>query len=76
MEKQMIALDRAERKRLYDEVQAILAEKLPLLDLVVPHVCIGVSTRVRNLKPTPYWTPPLWNCEEIYLSDESEPYRN
>ena len=67
-----MALNPAERKRLYDEVQTILAEKLPLLDLVVPHVCLGVNSRVRNLKPTPYWTIPLWNCEEIYLSEEPE----
>jgi peptide/nickel transport system substrate-binding protein len=71
MEQQMLALDTSERKRLFDEVQAILAEKLPLIDLVVPHALLGVSTRVRNLKPTPYFTPPLWNCEEIYLSDTS-----
>jgi peptide/nickel transport system substrate-binding protein len=70
MEEQMTALDPAERKRFYDEVQFILAEKSPLLDLVVPHVCLGVHTRVRNLKPTPFWTPPLWNCEEVYLSEE------
>jgi peptide/nickel transport system substrate-binding protein len=73
MEAQMVELDRDERKRLYGEVQAILAEKLPLLNLVVPHVCLGVSSRVRNLKPTPFWTPPLWNCEEIYVSAEPEP---
>jgi peptide/nickel transport system substrate-binding protein len=71
MGQQMLAVDASGRKRLYDEVQAILAEKLPLIDLVVPHALLGVSSRVRNLKPTPYWYPPLWNCEEIYLSESS-----
>jgi peptide/nickel transport system substrate-binding protein len=73
MEKQMVELDPDRRKRLYDEVQAILAEQSPMLHLVVPHVCLGVRSRVRNLKPTPFWTPPLWNSEEIYLSREPEP---
>jgi peptide/nickel transport system substrate-binding protein len=69
MLQQMLAPGTSERKRLYDEVQAILAEKLPIIDLVVPHALLGVSARVRNLKPTPYWYPPLWNCEEIDLTE-------
>jgi peptide/nickel transport system substrate-binding protein len=68
MEQQMLALDTSERKALYDEVQTILAGKQPLVDIVVPHVLIGVSKRVQNLKPTPFWTPPLWNSEEISIS--------
>jgi peptide/nickel transport system substrate-binding protein len=68
MERQMLALNPATRKALYDEVQAILAGKQPLIDIVVPHVLVGVSKRVENLKPTPFWTPPLWNSEEIWLS--------
>jgi peptide/nickel transport system substrate-binding protein len=69
MTQQMLSLHSKERKALYDEVQSILAGKQPLVDIVVPHVLIGVSKRVRNLKPTPFWTPPLWNSEEIALSN-------
>jgi peptide/nickel transport system substrate-binding protein len=68
MERQMNAIDVAERKELFDEVQMILAREMPLIELVVPHALIGVSDRVENLKPTPFWTPPLWNSEEISLS--------
>ena len=60
----------AERKALFDEVQTILAEKMPLIELVVPHALLGVSDRVENLRPTPFWNPPLWNSDEITLSSK------
>lgn len=68
MERQMVTLNRSDRKKLYDEVQRILGDEMPLIDLVVPHSLLGVNRRVKNLKPTPYLSPPLWNCEELYLS--------
>jgi peptide/nickel transport system substrate-binding protein len=68
MQQQMFALDLAERKTLYDEVQTILSEELPIIHLVVPHTLIGASRRVSNLKPTPFWHPTLWNAEELSLS--------
>ncbi len=70
MERNMYAVDVTERKKLFDEVQMILAEEMPLIELVVPHALIGVSHRVENLKPTPFWSPPLWNSEEIALSSK------
>ena len=42
MEAQMTALDLEHRKACYDEVQSIIAEQLPFLDLVVPHALLGV----------------------------------
>lgn len=68
MERQMNSIDAANRKKLFDEVQMILAREMPLVELVVPHALIGVSNRVGNLKPTPFWTPPLWNSEEISIA--------
>ena len=71
MRRQMLALEFSERKVLFDEVQAILAEQLPLIDLVVPHTLIGASRRVSNLKPTPFWHPTLWNSEELMVTGDS-----
>lgn len=67
MEQQMLALDAASRKVFFDEVQAIVAEHLPIIHLVVPHALVGASRRVENLKPTPFRTPPLWNSEELFF---------
>jgi peptide/nickel transport system substrate-binding protein len=68
MEQQMVALDNAERKVFFDEVQAIVVRESPIIHLVVPHELIGVSRRVSNLKPTPFWHPTLWNSEELSLA--------
>ena len=49
MEAQMAALDLEQRKACYFEVQTIVAEQLPILDLVVPHALLGVHRRVQNV---------------------------
>jgi len=69
MEKQMLALDAAKRKKLFDEVQTLVVEHLPVMDLVVPHVLIGAGRTIGGLKPTPLGNG-LWNSEEIYLPCE------
>lgn len=69
MQEQMVALDLGERKRLFDEVQALLVEHLPVLDLVVPHVLIGTRGLIGNFKPTAHYHA-LWNSEEIHLPCE------
>ena len=62
----MLATEYPVRKALFDELQSVVAEQLPLIDLVVPHALLGVTGRVGNLKPTPFWDP-VWNGEELYL---------
>lgn len=69
MEKQMLALDPVERNRLFDEVQTLVVEHLPVMDLVVPHGLMGTAGTIGGLKPTPLWHA-LWNSEEIYLPCE------
>ena len=70
MEAQMAALDLEQRKACYFEVQTIVAEQLPILDLVVPHALLGVHRRVQNVRATPFGHP-LWNSDELSL-DRSE----
>jgi len=66
MEEQMLVTEHASRKALFDEVQWLVAEQLPVIDLVVPHALLGVTARVGNLKPTPFWHA-VWNSEELYV---------
>jgi len=66
MDAQMAALDLEHRKACYYEVQAIVAEQLPILDLVVPHALLGVHRRVQNVRATPFGHP-LWNSDELIL---------
>jgi peptide/nickel transport system substrate-binding protein len=71
MERQMGELDSEERRATYFEVQRIVHEQLPVLDLVVPHELLGVRHRISNLRPTPF-AHALWNGEELSIGDGSE----
>jgi peptide/nickel transport system substrate-binding protein len=66
MEAQMKALELDERRESYFEVQRIVYEQLPVIDLVVPHVLLGVNRSVGNLQPSPL-THALWNSGAIAL---------
>jgi peptide/nickel transport system substrate-binding protein len=68
MDAQMRTLDFNERKKLFDEVQAILAEELPMIYTVTPHAYAAVRNDIRNVRAsvlTPYRV--TWNVEELYL---------
>jgi peptide/nickel transport system substrate-binding protein len=67
MQRQLTARDPKERKRCYDRVQQILAEQLPLIPLVSPHVLVGARTEVGNFRPAVMDHSTLWNVEELYL---------
>lgn len=64
MMEQMRSLDPRRRKACFDEVQLIVSEQLPVIDLVVPHKLLAAHHRVRYLRPSPF-THALWNGEEL-----------
>ncbi len=68
MELQMSELDSDARRRAYFEVQRIVADQLPILDLVVPHALLGARRGISNLRPTPF-AHALWNGEELSIDD-------
>ena len=51
MARQIASPDEAERKRLFDEVQKIFAEHLPIVYFVAPRIYVAASARVTNLTP-------------------------
>ena len=56
MARQIASPDEAERKRLYDEVQKIFSEHLPIVYFAAPRIYVAHSARVTNL--TPVRVPP------------------
>jgi peptide/nickel transport system substrate-binding protein len=62
--------DRAERKRLFDQVQSIFAENLPMLFFVAPRMHIGVSSRVGGLEPSIIRPQLLWNVDRMTAQPE------
>jgi peptide/nickel transport system substrate-binding protein len=66
MRRQVSTLDRAERKRLYDRVQQIVAENLPLVPLVSPNLLVGAKAGLSNFRPGVLDSYTLWNSEELF----------
>jgi peptide/nickel transport system substrate-binding protein len=67
MQEQEVTLSYAKRKRLYDRVQEIVAEDLPVICLVGPDILVGASDRVHNLEPAVMDPYTLWNIDELYV---------
>ena len=50
MQQQMVTLDYAKRKQLYDRAQQLIAENLPFIFLGTPNILAGANARVGNLR--------------------------
>lgn len=66
MEQQLTTLDYLKRKQLYDRVQEIVAEDLPVICLVSPNILVGARNRIGNFRPAILDPYALWNVEELY----------
>jgi peptide/nickel transport system substrate-binding protein len=67
MQQQLVTLDYAKRKSLYDRVQEIVAEELPVICLVSPNILVGAANRVGNFRPAILVPYALWNIEQLYV---------
>jgi peptide/nickel transport system substrate-binding protein len=67
MQQQMITLDYAKRKQLYDRVQQIIAENVPFIFLGTPNILAGANARVGNFHPAVLDPYTLWNADELYV---------
>ncbi len=68
MKAQLVETDRQARKRLYDRVQEIVAEELPVIPLVSPHVLVGAQATVGNFRPAILEPNAIWNADELFLA--------
>ena len=67
MRQQSTTLQFEQRKRLYDRVQLLVEENLPLICIVSPDVLIGGKNQLGNFKPTVLGDHTLWNVDQIFL---------
>jgi peptide/nickel transport system substrate-binding protein len=67
MQQQMVTLDYAKRKQLYDRAQQLIAENLPFIFLGTPNILASASSRVGNFHPAVMDPYTLWNAEELYV---------
>ncbi len=67
MQQQMVTLDYARRKKLYDRAQQLIAENLPFIFLGTPNILAGADSRVGNFHPAVLDPYTLWNSDELYV---------
>jgi peptide/nickel transport system substrate-binding protein len=71
MHRQAATPDHAARKALFDQVQRIFAEQVPVLQFAAPRIYVALSTRVANA--TPALLRPavvLWNPDRLDVRDD------
>ena len=66
MRSQMVTRSYTERKRMFDRVQAIVVENLPLVPLVSPNLLAGAKKNLANFRPALIEPYTLWNVEQLY----------
>ena len=67
MQQQMVTLDYAKRKQLYDRAQQLIGENLPFIFLGTPNILAGADARVGNFHPAVLDPYTLWNADELYV---------
>ncbi len=72
MTRQMSTVPTKQRKQLYDRVQEIEVENMPVICLVSPDVLVAARHRVGDFKPAILDPQTLWNSEQLYIRDEQK----
>jgi len=67
MSQQLSTVRPKERKKLYDNVQTIVADKLPIICLASPNLLVGAKKNIGNFQPAILDHATLWNVEQLYL---------
>lgn len=58
---------RESRRDIFNQIQRIMAEQLPLIPVVTRHIPVAASARVGNYRPSPLPPFSLWNAEELFV---------
>lgn len=67
MEQQLETPGFAQRKKLYDRVQEILADNQPMVFLASAHILAGAKSTVGNFHPAVLEPYVLWNVDQLYV---------
>jgi peptide/nickel transport system substrate-binding protein len=72
MQQQMVTLEYAKRKKLYDRVQELVAQQLPFIFLATPNVLAAANPRLGNFHPAVLEPNTLWNADELFIRNAPE----
>jgi peptide/nickel transport system substrate-binding protein len=67
MEQQHSAARFEQRKKFYDRVQEILADKQPMIFLASPDILAGAKNTIGNFHPAVLEPYVLWNVEQLFV---------
>ncbi|MDP1569239.1 MAG: ABC transporter substrate-binding protein [Vicinamibacterales bacterium] len=73
MTRQAASLDHEERVRLFNDVQRIFAEQLPVIYFAAPRLFIGVSSRVTHYTAGPIRPQLLWSPDSLAVAPAATP---
>jgi peptide/nickel transport system substrate-binding protein len=66
MQKQLVTMEYRTRKKIYDRVQEVLAEQLPMTYLVSPNILMGAREDLGNFRPAIIEQYTFWNADELF----------
>jgi peptide/nickel transport system substrate-binding protein len=66
MLKQAVTLNYQQRRRIFDRVQEILAQQLPMICLASPHILVGAQENLGNFRPATMEQYTFWNADEFF----------
>ena len=66
MTRQLTLLDGDARRGAFFTVQELIAEHLPFVPLLSPHVLVGADRRLGGFRPSLLDHHTLWNCDELH----------
>jgi peptide/nickel transport system substrate-binding protein len=69
MTKQASTLDQDARRSLFNNVQLVMGENLPMLTFAAPRMYAAHTTRVRGVVPSVMRPPILWNADSLSVAD-------
>ncbi|MBV9081070.1 MAG: ABC transporter substrate-binding protein [Acidobacteriaceae bacterium] len=73
MEAQLSAVTYAERRRMFDRVQELIAENMPVIFLISPNILVGAKEEIGNFKPAILRNYTLWNADELFFRVRQKP---
>ncbi|MGC2696607.1 MAG: ABC transporter substrate-binding protein [Candidatus Angelobacter sp.] len=66
MQKQLVTMNYAQRKKIYDRVQEVLAQQLPMVYLTSPNILVGAQENLGNFRPAIIEQYTFWNADELF----------
>ncbi len=67
---QAIEPDRTKRAEIFNRIQMIMADEMPIIPIVARHIIIGANKRVGNLYPAVMLPYSLWNTDELFIRSQ------